>query len=112
MNRVHSPTSRRNASRRPHHLTSFSQLQAFATAAELGSFTRAAAALSITQPAISELIRRLEHDLETTLIGRRGGKFALTMAGEKMLPHAKQAVAAARRAIEAVRNEAPSNNFL
>ena len=92
--------------RNPNHLASLTQLQAFVTVVEFGSFTRAAAALSISQPAISELIRRLELDLSSTLILRRGVKFQLTEAGEKLLPHAEQAVASARLAVKAVRREA------
>ncbi len=91
--------------RNPNHLTSLTQLQAFVTVVEFGSFTRAAAALSISQPAISELIRRLELDLSSTLILRRGGKLELTNAGEKLLPHAEQAVTSARQAVKAVRSE-------
>ena len=91
--------------RNSNHLTSLTQLQAFVTVVKFGSFTRAAVALSISQPAISELIRRLELDLSATLILRRGGKWELTNAGEKLLPHAEQAVASARQAVEAVRSE-------
>ena len=74
--------------RNPNHLTSLTQLQAFVTVVKFGSFTRAAAELGISQPGISELIRRLELDLNATLILRRGVKFELTSAGEKLLPHA------------------------
>jgi DNA-binding transcriptional LysR family regulator len=91
--------------RNPNHLTSLTQLQAFVTVVKFGSFTRAAAELGISQPGISELIRRLELDLSSTLILRRGVKFELTSAGQKLLPHAEQAVASARQAVKAVRSE-------
>lgn len=95
----------RTRRRNPNSLTSLTQLQAFVTVVKFGSFTRAAAALSISQPGISELVRRLELDLSSTLILRRGVKFELTNAGEKLLPHAEQAVASARQAVKAVRPE-------
>jgi|GEM_PF-3001850 len=84
-------------------LTSLAQLRAFVAAADLGSFTKAAQQLRITQPAISILIRRLEVDLEVSLINRSGGEFLLTEAGRRLLPHALQAVDAARRGVDAVR---------
>ena len=44
------------------------------TAAELGSFTRAAAALNLTQPAVSHHISQLEQQLGVTLFVRAKGK--------------------------------------
>ena len=45
------------------------------TAAELGSFTRAANALSLTQPAVSHHIKELEQQLGVTLFCGKRGRF-------------------------------------
>src|SRR4051794_1049155 len=52
------------------------------------SFSRAAARLSLTQPAVSQQIRALEVQLGARLIERRRGLFELTPAGELLLAHA------------------------
>ncbi len=57
-------------------------LQVFHLAAELSSFTRAAAALHLTQPGISKHVRDLEEYYGTRLFDRLGKKVALTHAGE------------------------------
>ena len=50
--------------------TNFHQLKIFDTVAKLASFSKAAHALSISQPAVSIQIRKLESDLHTILINR------------------------------------------
>src|SRR5262245_41767619 len=52
------------------------------------SFSRAAHALSLTQPAVSQQIRALERQLGERLIERGPGGFALTATGELLLAHA------------------------
>ena len=52
------------------------------TAAELGSFTRAANALNLTQPAVSHHIKELEQQLGVTLFLRKKGQIQLTPEGE------------------------------
>ena len=61
----------------------------FVQVAELGSFSRAAAALSIGQPIVSRFIRRLEDDLQVQLFHRHGRGVQLTEAGERLLEHGK-----------------------
>ncbi|GGM36595.1 LysR substrate-binding domain-containing protein [Dactylosporangium sucinum] len=80
------------------------QLQAFLTAAARGTFTAAADELKMSQPAISDLIRRLEDELGTKLF-HRGRSLVLTDAGEQLLPHAEQAVTSARLGAQAVRSQ-------
>ncbi|MEU1178657.1 LysR family transcriptional regulator [Streptomyces sp. NPDC005820] len=80
------------------------QLQAFVAAAARGTFTAAADELKMSQPAISDLIRRLEDELGTKLF-QRGRSLVLTAAGEQLLPHAEQAVASARLGAQAVRSQ-------
>ena len=53
------------------------------------SFSRAAVALSLTQPAVSQQIRRLEVQLGERLIERGRGSFTLTAAGELLLGSAR-----------------------
>src|SRR5205085_2798996 len=52
------------------------------------SFSRAAAALSLTQPAVSQQVRALEVQVGERLIERGRAGFALTPAGELLLGHA------------------------
>ncbi|MEE9342563.1 MAG: LysR family transcriptional regulator [Gammaproteobacteria bacterium] len=67
-----------------------SALKAFIAVAETGSFSRAAEALFLTQPAISKRIRSLENELNTKLYDRIGRTVALTQAGNTLLPRAKK----------------------
>ncbi len=63
------------------------QLKYFTHVAELGSFTRAAAVLSVPQPAISREVRLLEVELRQTLLVRNGRGVSLTEAGKCLLAH-------------------------
>lgn len=58
------------------------ELQYFFSVVEHGSFTEAAQALSISQPAISKQIRQLETELGCSLFARSGRNLALTEAGQ------------------------------
>lgn len=60
----------------------FRQLKAFSLAARLGSFSQAAAALHVTQPSLSALIKELENDLGKVLFERTTRSCLLTPAGE------------------------------
>lgn len=70
------------------------QLRAFLAAARTGSFTAAAAELSVAQASVSELIRRLEEELGAVLFGRGARRLVMTPTGSELLPYADQAVAA------------------
>jgi DNA-binding transcriptional LysR family regulator len=78
------------------------QLEAFLAAASNQTFTGAGKQLGMTQPAMSDLIRRLEAELGAKLF-QRGRRLILTQAGEQLLPHAAQAVRSAAHGSEAVR---------
>jgi DNA-binding transcriptional LysR family regulator len=58
------------------------QLQTFAEVVERGSFSGAADALGVTQPAVSQQIAALEKDAGTSLIDRSGRRAEPTPAGE------------------------------
>lgn len=57
---------------------------------EHGGFTRAAAALHVTQPALSEGVARLEHELGVALFHRVGRRAVISAAGEAFLEPARQ----------------------
>ena len=59
-----------------------------------GSFSEAAAALSISQPAVSLHVQRLERELGARLLDRGGPRVRLTPHGEAFLRHAERIVAA------------------
>lgn len=62
--------------------------------AEAGSFTGAAQLLGYTQPAISQMVRRLERRSGTALVERVGRSVRLTEAGEVLARHAVHVLAA------------------
>lgn len=77
-------------------------LQYLLAIAEHGSYTRAAEALHVSQPTLSQQIKQLEDSLQTLLIDRSGRAVRLTAAGEIYLRHARRAwgeLNAATRAI-------------
>ncbi|MGG6238766.1 LysR family transcriptional regulator [Nodosilinea sp. AN01ver1] len=61
------------------------QLKVFLEVARCLSFTEAADALNLTQPAVSAKIKCLESDLETPLFKRLGRRIELTQAGAYLL---------------------------
>lgn len=78
-------------------------IQYFIAVANHLSFTRAAAALHVSQPALSQQVRQLEESLGTTLFDRSGRTTRLTDAGEVYLRYAKRAaqeLQEAKRAID------------
>lgn len=78
-------------------------IQYFIAVANHLSFTRAAAALHVSQPALSQQVRQLEEILGTTLFDRSGRTTRLTDAGEVYLRYAKRAaqeLQEAKRAID------------
>lgn len=57
-------------------------LNTFTTLCETGHFTRAAERLNMTQPGVSQHLRKLEAQLGQDLISQQGKSFTLTTAGE------------------------------
>jgi DNA-binding transcriptional LysR family regulator len=80
------------------------QLRAFLEAHRLGSFTAAADELGVAQASISELVRRLEDELDAQLFVRGSRRLALTAAGQELLPYAEQVVHATDSGTHAVRS--------
>lgn len=82
-------------------------LQYLLAIAEYGSYTRAAEALHVSQPTLSQQIKQLEESLQSPLLDRSGRTVRLTDAGEIYLRHARRArgeLDAGRRAINDVQN--------
>ncbi|WP_245744614.1 LysR substrate-binding domain-containing protein [Aliiroseovarius sediminilitoris] len=67
-----------------------SQLKAFHHVALLGGFSRAAEALFLTQPAISEQVKKLEQEHDTLLFHRERKRVRLTEEGAQLFLFTKQ----------------------
>lgn len=65
------------------------QLEVFATVARNGSFTKAAKALHLSQPAVSMQIKQLESAIELPMFEHIGKKIYLTQAGDEMLAYSQ-----------------------
>ena len=72
------------------------RLLTFREVARQQSFSHAAVALSLTQPAVSQQIARLERQLGTRLLVRDARGVTLTPAGEILLRHAETVLAQLR----------------
>jgi LysR family hydrogen peroxide-inducible transcriptional activator len=77
------------------------QLRYFCAIADTGSFTRAARQTHVSQPSLSQQIRKLEDELGTRLIDRLGRNVQLTELGRLFLPRAR----AVLRDLEAARSD-------
>ena len=79
------------------------QLRYFKRVADAGSVSRAAAALSVAQPAVSRQIANLEEALGTPLFFRNGRGVKLTEAGKQLYAHTNEILDAVRHAEQNVR---------
>ena len=82
-------------------------LQYLMAIVEHGSYTRAAEALHVSQPSLSQQIKQLEESVSAPLLLRAGRTVRLTDAGEIYLHHARRAYGeldAGTRAIQDVKN--------
>ncbi|MET9963630.1 LysR family transcriptional regulator [Streptomyces sp. NPDC006326] len=82
---------------------SLRQMEYFLTVVEESSFTRAADALHVTQPALSHQVKALERSVGGALLERMPRGVRLTPMGRAFLPHAQLAVRSARQAERAAR---------
>ncbi len=69
------------------------QVRAFVAVVDNGSFSEAARATGLSQPAVTMQIQGLESDLGATLLERRYRKVDLTEAGRALLPFARRVLA-------------------
>jgi DNA-binding transcriptional LysR family regulator len=79
------------------------QLRAFVAVVEAASFTRAAEQLNIAQPTVTNRIKALERELDTTLFERLLTGVRITDAGRELLPYAREILSLTDRAVESVR---------
>jgi DNA-binding transcriptional LysR family regulator len=70
----------------------FSELKTFVETTRRGSFSDAARALGLTQPAVTRQIQRLERELRLQLLQRGEGGVVPTQAGEHLLDYAERAL--------------------
>ncbi|SEF55200.1 selenium metabolism-associated LysR family transcriptional regulator [Paenibacillus sp. UNC499MF] len=70
----------------------FHQLHIFYTVAEKGSFSHAAQALHMTQPAVTMQVQSLEDHFGIKLFHRSTKKIELTEAGRTLIPYARKCV--------------------
>ncbi|MCX4885195.1 MULTISPECIES: LysR family transcriptional regulator [unclassified Streptomyces] len=78
-------------------------VRTFVAVAESGQFQKAAADLSVTQQAVSKRIATLERTLGVRLFTRAARGAELTIDGQAFLPHARELLRVAERAVASVR---------
>ena len=83
----------------------FRRLRYFVKVAELGSLTRAAEALHMAQPALSQHIRGLEDEIGAKLLARGPRGVTLTEAGQRMLEESRAMLVGAQSLAERVRGD-------
>lgn len=76
------------------------QLRAFHHVAVAGGFSRAAEALFLTQPAISDQVRKLEEEYDVLLFNRNKKQVTLTQAGQKLLEITRRMFETEQQALE------------
>jgi DNA-binding transcriptional LysR family regulator len=76
------------------------QLRTFVSIAECGGFGRAAIALHLSQPTVSQHVRLLEKRLGQELMQKDGRKAKLTLAGERLLVEARRILAVHDEALQ------------
>src|SRR4051812_8441585 len=81
-------------------------LRSFAAIVDTGSMLRATERVFVTQSALSLQMKRLEDLLQTALFTRAGRRLSLTPAGQNMLTHAREILAANDRAVQALSGDA------
>lgn len=80
------------------------QLRYFCAVVEAGNFTKAAEQEGITQPSLSQQIRRLEESIGADLFVRQSRTARLTHAGTLLYPYAQEILRQAKQATAQVRH--------
>ncbi|AHJ29832.1 LysR family transcriptional regulator [Nodularia spumigena CS-584] len=82
----------------------FEYVESFLAVVHTGSFHQAAKHLGISQPAVSQHIKKLETSLNTQLIIRDRKGNQLTPAAQKLLPYAESLILVTQRAVSALKS--------
>lgn len=82
-------------------------LETFTVLCETGHFTRTAERLAITQPGVSQHLRKLEDQVGQALISRQGKSFCPTPAGEAVLALGRARRAEERELRKAIQSDDP-----
>jgi DNA-binding transcriptional LysR family regulator len=83
-----------------YHDLQINRLRALVTVVDLGGFRRAAEALHVTQPAISQQIRQLSTFIKEPVFLSTGRDLRLSSQGEELLGYARRLVAVNDEAVE------------
>jgi DNA-binding transcriptional LysR family regulator len=81
------------------------QLDAFVAVVDIGSFTRAAARLNLSQPTVTTRVKSLEQGLGVTLLERLPSGVRPTPAGRQLLPYAREIISLTGRARHAISSD-------
>ncbi len=88
------------------------QLQTFVLVYETGSMVQSAKQLFISQPAVSQQIRKLENELGVELFVHRKGRITPTEYGRAFYPYAKHAVSELEAGQETLRRKLADERLL
>ena len=88
------------------------KLETFITVAELKNFTKAAQALNLTQPAVSNHINQLEKEYNTKLFMRKKKDFTLTNEGKIALTYARRLKALHDKMIQKIADVQTSSSHI
>lgn len=81
------------------------QLRYFVAVAETGGFVKAAQRCGVTQPSLSQQIRKLEAELGVTLFDRSSRGAVPTEAGRALLPRAQRILSEVRETVAGVKED-------
>ncbi|KGJ49755.1 LysR family transcriptional regulator [Clostridium sp. NCR] len=86
------------------------QLEYFKAIAETENFTKASKELSVTQPALSKAISKLEEELKVSLFEKKGRNIKLTEYGEVFLTYSNKALIEIENGIKTIGNMLTEKN--
>ncbi len=82
-------------------------VRTFETLAQLKNFTATARRLGMTQPGVSQHLKKLELELGVPLVGRARGAFQLLPSGERLLEYLRDLSAGEKKLREGLREDRP-----
>ncbi|MDR2898969.1 MAG: LysR family transcriptional regulator [Clostridiales bacterium] len=82
----------------------FRQIEAYVKVIEMGSFSKAAEVIYLSQPSVSTYINALEKELDTVLINRSTKELSPTFAGKIFYENAKEILTLKNNTVERIKN--------